>query len=112
MYAGMMYSPSEAAAAAHQLHSHHHHSSHHAHHHHAAAAAAAAKMMMNSKPGLGSPLTSVSAAAAAAANCFGGRYSPTYRVPDQMRDPMRRCMTNPPVSAQEHYIHFEGTCQN
>ena len=60
---------------------------------------------------LGSPL-SVSAAAAASAGAAmvnglmtstgqhgGGRsYSPTYRVPDQMRDPMRRCMTNPPVS--------------
>ena len=30
-------------------------------------------------------------------NCFSGRYSPTYRVPDQMRDPMRRCMTNTPA---------------
>ncbi len=26
--------------------------------------------------------------------CFPGRYSPTYRGPDQMR----RCMTNPSVS--------------
>jgi hypothetical protein len=47
------------------------------------------KMMMNSKP-LGPTITGT--------NCFSGRYSPTYRVPDQMRDPMRRCMTNPPVS--------------
>ncbi|XP_040571634.1 POU domain, class 4, transcription factor 3 isoform X2 [Lepeophtheirus salmonis] len=43
------------------------------------------KMMMNPKP-LCPPPT----------NCFTGRYSPTYRVPEQMRDPMRRCMTNPP----------------
>jgi hypothetical protein len=50
------------------------------------------KMMMNGTKPLGSPSIS-----AAAANCFSGRYSPTYRVPDQMRDPMRRCMTNPPV---------------
>lgn len=27
-------------------------------------------------------------------SCFPGRYSPTYRGPDQMR----RCMTNPSVS--------------
>ena len=47
------------------------------------------KMMMNTKP-LGPTISG--------ANCFSGRYSPTYRVPDQMRDPMRRCMTNPPVS--------------
>ena len=48
------------------------------------------KMMMNPKP-LGPP-------AIGGTNCFSGRYSPTYRVPEQMRDPMRRCMTNPPVS--------------
>ena len=48
------------------------------------------KMMMNPKP-LGPP-------AIGGTNCFTGRYSPTYRVPEQMRDPMRRCMTNPPVS--------------
>ena len=48
------------------------------------------KMMMNGSKPLGAPSLS-------AANCFSGRYSPTYRVPDQMRDPMRRCMTNPPV---------------
>ena len=47
------------------------------------------KMMMNSKP-LGPTISGT--------NCFTGRYSPTYRVPEQMRDPMRRCMTNPPVS--------------
>ena len=47
------------------------------------------KMMMNTKP-LGPTISGT--------NCFSGRYSPTYRVPDQMRDPMRRCMTNPPVS--------------
>ena len=47
------------------------------------------KMMMNPKP-LGPP-------AIGGTNCFSGRYSPTYRVPEQMRDPMRRCMTNPPV---------------
>lgn len=50
------------------------------------------KMMMNPKP-LGPP-------AIGGTNCFSGRYSPTYRVPEQMRDPMRRCMTNPPVSFQ------------
>jgi len=45
------------------------------------------KMMVNTKP-LGPTISGT--------NCFSGRYSPTYRVPDQMRDPMRRCMTNPP----------------
>lgn len=44
-------------------------------------------MMVNTKP-LGPTISG--------ANCFSGRYSPTYRVPEQMRDPMRRCMTNPP----------------
>lgn len=42
-------------------------------------------MKMGGKP-LGAPISS--------GNCFTGRYSPTYRVPDQH---MRRCMTNPPV---------------
>ena len=70
--------------------------------------ASAGRPMSHPPPPLGSPL-SVSAAASAgaamaAANGLmsasggAGRYSPTYRVPDQMRDPMRRCMTNPPVS--------------
>ena len=53
------------------------------------------KMMMN-----GSKPSSLSAA-----NCFSGRYSPTYRVPDQMRDPMRRCMTNPPVRNPDFAKH-------
>jgi len=42
-------------------------------------------MKMGGKP-LGPPISS--------GNCFTGRYSPTYRVPEQH---MRRCMTNPPV---------------
>ena len=54
------------------------------------------KMMMNPKP-LGPP-------AIGGTNCFSGRYSPTYRVPEQMRDPMRRCMTNPPVSFSDFPI--------
>ena len=56
-------------------------------------------MSMNNKP-LGPTISG--------ANCFSGRYSPTYRVPDQMRDPMRRCMTNPPVSPLFKHIlgHF------
>ena len=37
-------------------------------------------------------------------NCFSGRYSPTYRVPDQMRDPMRRCMTNTPAVSHTPFI--------
>ena len=53
-------------------------------------------MMMNPKP-LGPP-------AIGGTNCFSGRYSPTYRVPEQMRDPMRRCMTNPPVSFSDFHI--------
>ncbi|XP_066974218.1 inhibitory POU protein isoform X1 [Macrobrachium rosenbergii] len=43
--------------------------------------------MMSSKP-LGAPISSNGPAA------FTGRYSPTYRSPD----PMRRCMSNAPVS--------------
>ena len=56
------------------------------------------KMMMNGSKQLGP-------SSIAAANCFSGRYSPTYRVPDQMRDPMRRCMTNPPVRTK--YLKWE-----
>ena len=37
-------------------------------------------------------------------NCFSGRYSPTYRVPDQMRDPMRRCMTNTPAVSHRPFM--------
>ena len=42
-------------------------------------------MKMGGKP-LGPPISS--------SNCFSGRYSPTYRVPEHQ---MRRCVTNPPV---------------
>ena len=89
----------------------------------AAQSVASAGRPMSHPPPLGSPL-SVSAAAsagaamaaanglmsasAAAVSAGGGagRYSPTYRVPDQMRDPMRRCMTNPPVS--QTIIHINN----
>jgi hypothetical protein len=66
-------------------------------HHHVAAAAVAA----NKQAAAGA--AAAGAAAAGLAGHFGastpyplasGRYSPTYRS----ADPMRRCMTNPPVS--------------
>jgi len=83
------------------------------------AAAAAAQRMMSAAAAAGikhppPPLSSPpphSSSSPLSAGCFspaphqgpqqppsGGRYSPNYRAPDQLRDPMRRCMTNPPVS--------------
>ena len=91
----------------------------------AAAQIAATKMMINSAiPTSSKPLGSPSSGGmgsnvmgGSGQNCFNGaggglsgsggggglgsgRYSPTYRVPDQMRDPMsmRRCIGNPTVS--------------
>lgn len=39
-----------------------------------------------------------------APGCFPGRYSPTYRGPDQMR----RCMTNPSVSWNERILFLSN----
>lgn len=51
--------------------------------------------MMSSKP-LGAPISSNGPAA------FTGRYSPTYRSPD----PMRRCMSNAPVSVSRYFSDY------
>eukprot|EP00090_Calanus_glacialis_P020259 TRINITY_DN3116_c0_g1_i1.p1 TRINITY_DN3116_c0_g1~~TRINITY_DN3116_c0_g1_i1.p1 ORF type:complete len:393 (+),score=66.16 TRINITY_DN3116_c0_g1_i1:235-1413(+) len=56
-------------------------------------------MKMGGKP-LGPPISS--------SNCFPGRYSPTYRVPEHQ---MRRCVTNPPGGTDvkcQNFIWGEG----